>query len=1026
MHRSQRGVKWAVLSAAALLVLIVVTLAGALLHRDHTAALDRTRMLVTRVANNSEAEVNRNLLGVDMMLAELSTWITQERIQTPPNASAGGQASMEKNLLRLVRAALNQNLMLRDIAVLASDGRVLLGARASTQRLGLPLPAGFLDTVLEQPYAGLVVSAPTLNPLNSERVLYLARSQRLPDGQRVAVIAELQLSLLSALLNPEDDTERLTVTLERESGQLLASYPMVDVLIGQTLQPALRILNGGTVAQDMAGRLQPEPSITALRPTLYAGLLLSVGMPHRAALAQWQAQRDVVLVGAGVLLLLVVGGSWATWRSVSRMAAARAEVALANTRLQGANQQLAGSLSLVRATLESTGEAVLVVGNDGRIQHYNGLLAAALQVPEAVLAAGDLPRMRALVVDQLQNPAEYLDGNQRAYASPTAELRDQLVFKDGRVFQRHSLPQLLDGQVVGRVWSFQDVTAFKQAERKLQLAASVFSHAHEGISISDAAGNIVDVNETFVRITGYERDEVIGKNPRFLQSGRQSPEFYAEMWRSLLEHGRWVGEIWNRRKSGEVYAELLSISVVRDAEGNVQHYVALFTDITSIKLHEQQLEHIAHFDALTNLPNRVLLADRLHQGMAQTQRRGQFLAVVYLDLDGFKAINDQHGHGVGDELLVALARNMNEALREGDTLARIGGDEFVAVLVDLAQANDCELVLERLLQAAASPVVVGELELRVSASIGVTIFPQDGADADLLLRHADQAMYVAKQDGKNRFHLFDLKQDAAVQSQRESLAHVRLAMEHQQFVLHFQPKVNLETGEMVGAEALIRWQHPERGLLLPAQFLPIIEDHPISIALGEWVIAGVLSQMSAWQAVGWHLPVSINISAHQLQQGNFDQRLKELLARQPDVDAARLELEILETSAMEDIAQVSEAMRACRALGVRFALDDFGTGYSSLTYLRRLPAEVIKIDQSFVRDMLDSPDDLSIIKGVIGLAAAFRRDIIAEGVETEAHGMLLMSMGCRQMQGFGIARPMPASALLDWAAHWRETRGWTA
>ena len=1026
MQGSLRRVRWAVLSAATLLILIVMALATTLLYRDHAEALERARTLVTRVAQNSEADINRNLVSVDMMLAELSIWITQERTETPPPSRGVQTLGVEKNLSRLVRAALQQNLMLRDIAVIASDGSALIGARPSTQRLGLPMPAGFLDAVLQQPYAGLMVSAPTLNPLNSERVLYLARSQRLPDGMVVAVVAELQLSLLSALLNPEDDSQRLTVTLEKESGQLLVSYPMVDVLIGQTLHPALESLKGGAGAQDMPGRLQAEPSVTAVHPTLYAGLLLSVGMPLRSALAQWQSQRNIVLGGTAVLLFLILGGSWATWRGFSRMAAARAEVALANTRLQDANQQLAGSLSLVEATLEATGEAVLVIGNDGRIQHYNALLAVALRMPEAVLTSGDMAQLRNLLLDQLQNPAEYLDGNARAYASPTAEVRDQLVFKDGRVFQRHSLPQLLDGQVMGRVWSFQDVTAFKEAERKLQLAASVFSHAHEGISITDAAGNIVDVNDTFIRITGYEREEVVGKNPRILQSGRQSPEYYAAMWRELLEQGRWSGEVWNRRKSGEVYAEQLSISAVRDVDGKVQHYVSLFTDISSIKQHEQQLEHIAHFDALTNLPNRVLLADRLHQGMAQTQRRGQYLAVVYLDLDGFKAVNDQYGHAVGDEFLVALARSMNAALRDGDTLARIGGDEFVAVLVGLPQAHDCEPVLARLLQAAADPVALGELLLRISASIGVTIFPQDGADADLLLRHADQAMYVAKQNGKNRYHLFDLEQDAAVQSQRESLAHVRHALENRQFVLHFQPKVNLQTGEVTGAEALIRWQHPERGLLAPGLFLPVIEDHPISIELGEWVIATALSQMSAWQSIGLHLPVSVNISAHQLQQGNFDQRLKTLLDCQPDVNASSLELEILETSALEDIAQVSEAMHACRALGVHFALDDFGTGYSSLTYLRRLPAEVIKIDQSFVRDMLDSPDDLSIIKGVIGLAAAFRRDIIAEGVETKAHGTLLLSMGCIKVQGFGIARPMPAAALPDWAANWHVTKGWAS
>jgi diguanylate cyclase (GGDEF)-like protein len=459
--------------------------------------------------------------------------------------------------------------------------------------------------------------------------------------------------------------------------------------------------------------------------------------------------------------------------------------------------------------------------------------------------------------------------------------------------------------------------------------------------------------------------------------------------------------------------------MVRDAAGEPQNYVALFTDITPMKEHQRQLEHIAHFDALTGLPNRVLLADRMQQALTQSQRRGLSVAVVYLDLDGFKAVNDQYGHGLGDDLLVALAHRMKGALRDGDTLARIGGDEFVAVLVDLDQVQDAEPVLDRLLHAAANPVLLGDSTLQVSASIGVTVYPQDGSEVDLLLRHADQAMYVAKQAGKNRFHLFDVAQDTAVKTQRESLEHIRRALERQEFVLHYQPKVNMKTGDVIGAEALIRWQHPERGLLAPAAFLPIIEDHPISVAVGEWVIATALEQMTQWKSQGLELTVSVNIAARQLQQDDFAQRLTGLLARYPAVAPGLLELEILETSALEDIGLVFQAILACQSLGVRFALDDFGTGYSSLTHLRHLPAEVIKIDQSFVRDMLEDVDDLAIVQGVIGLASAFHREVIAEGVETSAHGQRLLLLGCEMAQGYGIARPMPAAELPAWVTNWR-------
>jgi len=569
-----------------------------------------------------------------------------------------------------------------------------------------------------------------------------------------------------------------------------------------------------------------------------------------------------------------------------------------------------------------------------------------------------------------------------------------------------------------------NIVELEQAEDKLRLAASVFTHAREGIIITDTSGAIIDVNETFSKITGYSRAEALGQNPRMLKSGRQDPEVYAAMWKSLAEKGHWYGEIWNRRKDGEVYAEMLTISVVKNTDGESQHYVALFTDISPMKEHQQQLEHIAHYDALTNLPNRVLLADRLSQAISQSQRRDQPLALAYLDLDGFKTINDFYGHNVGDELLIAIAQRMKAVLRDGDTLARIGGDEFVAVLIDLYLPQDYELVLSRLLQAVAAPVNLNEMVLQVSASIGVTLYPQDGADADQLMRHADQAMYQAKQAGKNRYHLFDVAQDAVIQSRHENLEEIRHALDQRQFVLYYQPQVNMYTGEVIGAEALIRWQHPERGLLAPAEFLPIIESHPISVELGEWVIDTALSQLAEWHLAGIDIPISVNVGARQLQHGNFVANLAKQLAAHSTVLPGNLKLEVLETSALEDMAYVSEVMRACGEMGVRFALDDFGTGYSSLIYLKRLPVDMLKIDQTFVRNMLEDPEDMAIIDGVLGLASAFHHRVIAEGVETIGHGELLLSLGCQLAQGYAIARPMPAAEFPDWQVNWRTDPYW--
>ena len=352
---------------------------------------------------------------------------------------------------------------------------------------------------------------------------------------------------------------------------------------------------------------------------------------------------------------------------------------------------------------------------------------------------------------------------------------------------------------------------------------------------------------------------------------------------------------------------------------------------------------------------------------------------------------------------MAIAKRLRSALRDGDTLARIGGDEFVAVMTDLTAEQDCEPLLLRLLQVAAEPLQVSGQSLQVSASIGVTIYPQDGSSSEQLIRHADQAMYLAKQAGKNRFHLFDVASDAAIRIKRESLEQIATAIAQRELVLYYQPQVNMQTGEVVGMEALVRWLHPQRGLLAPSQFLPVIEDHDMAIAIGERVLDMALSQMAQWLAVGLRMPVSVNVFSKQLQQEDFVHKLRQALAAHPSVPSSALELEIVETSALQDMAQVSGLMHACAELGVRFALDDFGTGYSSLTYLKKLPAELLKIDQSFVRDMLEDRDDLAIVQGVVGLSKAFNRKVIAEGVETVDHGRTLLAMGCVLGQGYGLS-----------------------
>ena len=562
--------------------------------------------------------------------------------------------------------------------------------------------------------------------------------------------------------------------------------------------------------------------------------------------------------------------------------------------------------------------------------------------------------------------------------------------------------------------------------QKIKRAATIFTHSHESIMITDADATIIEVNCSFNQMTGYCSKDVIGENSIMLQSGDEPQEFFTEMWDSLLSKGCWNGEVWYRRKSGDVYPAKTTITAMKNAHGVIDHYVSLSTDTSSMKALQGQLKRLIHFDALTNLPNRILLADRLSQSMEQCEPHNQSLAVAFMDLDGFKEVNDKHGHNVGDELLIAVAKRMKAALCELDTLARIGGDEFIAIMVNLENPEDSAPILERLLEATADPFILGDAVTEVSVSIGVTLYPQDGSGVDQLIRHADQAMHMAKQAGKNRYRLFDTAKNNEIKIQLASIENIITGLSNRECVLYYQPKVNMRSKEVIGAEALIRWQHPIRGLVPPLEFLPIIEGQAVSIEIGEWVILSALTQISQWQSEGINLPISVNISAYQLQQDNFTARLTSLLSFHPEVNPYCLELEILETSALNDIDKVFATMSACNKLGVRFALDDFGTGYSSLTYLRRLPANLIKIDQSFVRDMLEDTEDCAIVEGIIGLAKSFRRDVIAEGVETMDHGRALMQMGCELAQGYGIARPMPAGEVNKWLSSWKADDYWQA
>lgn len=718
---------------------------------------------------------------------------------------------------------------------------------------------------------------------------------------------------------------------------------------------------------------------------------------------------------AGYRSLQISSATYYSLRNLASHCAQTLERLAAQEQAQHLQENLSG-------LFDSLNDFIFILDLQGRILHHNQSVSDRLGYADGALLGQSIsavhpPEMQKTVLDFV---AEIIAGLRSTCPLPLLRADASTLMVETRVVTGH-----WNGQPALFAVS-QDITERLQAENRQRLAASVFDNAHEGIMITDPKGVIIEVNSTFTELTGYTYEEAVGCNADLLKSGHHDDEFYNEMWAAIRQLGHWHGEVWNRKKSGEIFVELLTISAVRDVGGVVSQYVAIFSDITALKEHQQRLEHLAHFDALTQLPNRMLLADRLQLSMAGAVRNHALLAVCYLDLDGFKPVNDQYGHSAGDRLLIEVAQRLKLCVRGGDTVARLGGDEFVLLLSGLSDVRECDQALSRILSSLSRPFDIVGQKVHISASVGVTLYPNDGSDADALLRHADQEMYVAKQAGRNRYHLFDPESDRRTCRRREDLARVRKALVAGEFRLYYQPKVDMRQGRVVGAEALIRWQHPERGLLMPGEFLPVIEGSELAIDLGNWVIRTALGQLDAWGREGVHLVVSINIAGEHLQHPGFAESLRVHLAAYPEVAPEYLELEVLETAAIEDIARAATLFEECRRLGVSFALDDFGTGYSSLTYFRRLPAEMLKIDQSFVRDMLDDPEDLAIVEGVIGLTRAFRRKVIAEGVETVEHGLVLLLLGCDLAQGYGIAHPMPADALPGWMRAFQPDELWAA
>ena len=972
------------------------------------------------------AETQNNMLAISAMHSRnLESFITQQlrliELTAVNVANTGYQKQNHFNIERSFITALQHNPAQRSISLLDEKNRIIVSSNRANVGIRInddsfyPQPLSQSVLRIGQPWAGrdFVNGTPSSpqTPLDENQLNFLPVMYTLVLGKRTVTVLiafnpDFFINHISQTISPEIGT----VDIIRTDGTLLISTDLQEQAGSLHLSPNYSLFSETTSSGAFKkNNHNGRPVLSSFNVSDFYPFIVVTDINQEYATSNWQNKAKTLLSIIIIMLICLAILAFIFYRRQTQFGADRAE----SEKLQRINSTVFGS----------SADAIIITDTNANIISVNPAFCHITGYsPEEVIGCN--PR---ILTSGKQDETFYKQMWNSIHKNGV--WRGELVnrCKDGRLYDAHSTITAFrdnDGHLQHFIGVSTDITERKKSEVRLQQAASVFLNSQEGIMVTDAENRIIDVNPAFSRITGYSYSDVYGKNPNILSSGKQPDGFYDEMNKALTETDSWQGEVWNRKKSGEVFAERLSIDIVRSENGQIEQHVAVFSDISRIKIHEAELHRIAHYDPLTGIPNRRLLGDRLYQTIARTKRSGKSLAVCYLDLDGFKPVNDQCGHAIGDLLLVEITKRLLKILRGDDTLARLGGDEFVILFSELNQPEEIDRVLNRVLATINAPVLIEGHSLNISASIGVTLFPVDASDADTLLRHADQAMYRAKDAGKNRYHLFDPNFDIEVQARRSKLKHIDSALKNNEFVLYYQPKVNLVSGDIIGAEALIRWQHPEQGILPPAAFLDMIDGHDLEIELGEWVIESVLKQIVLWNREGLFFPVSANLSANHLLNPDFSYRLKLMLERYPAVRHEDLELEILETSTLNDLDQATDVLVQCRNMGIRFALDDFGTGYSSLTYFQRLPVDILKIDQSFVRDMLEDPNDLDIVESIVRLAQTFNRPVIAEGVETLEHGAMLIKLGCQQAQGYGIARPMPAENIPGWTKQWIETTPW--
>ena len=679
--------------------------------------------------------------------------------------------------------------------------------------------------------------------------------------------------------------------------------------------------------------------------------------------------------------------------------AATVRAAIANRRL-GEQKQRTETFLDVMSTL------IVVLDREGRVVKLNRSACETLGRREAEVAGRSWievaipPELRGKVGEVFHTMVQGTARSFEAYENEVLGAGGRRLIR----WHNRAVPGA-DGRPESIVCAGEDITDRREAGDKIRLLARVFEASTEGVMISDAANRIVNVNAAFTAITGYGLEEVAGKDPGVLSSGRGDAELYRGMWEGLERDGRWQGELWNRRADGSIYPEWLSVSVMREEDGSVSHYIGVFHDISRQKEDQARIRPLAFFDPLTGLPNRTLLADRFQQAASSAQRRGGEMAVLFIDLDRFKQVNDSLGHLIGDELLRGVASRVRACLREADTLARLGGDEFIILLSEIGCSEDAAVVARKCIDALQPPFLLSGHELRVTPSIGIAVHPDDGASLDALVKCADTAMYAAKDSGRNNYQFFTADMNARIVARLEMENDLRRALERGEFRLDYQPRVDLASGRVLGVEALVRWDHPSRGLVVPGSFIPVAEESGLIVPLGSWVLREACRQGAAWIREGVApVTIAVNVSAKQFRHDGFLDDVRGAL-EDTRLPASSLEVELTESLLVQDFQRTLAQLGELKALGVRLSVDDFGTGYSSMSYLKRFPVDNLKVDRSFVRDLTTDANDRAIAASIVALGHQLGLRVVAEGVESAEQLAILQGQTCDEYQGFLFSEP---------------------